>query len=154
MTTEKDTAIEPWMEELWTWADKIELSEEDLPRDVNALIALEKLDLSGKAIIEILPESICNLKFLEELRLNSTSLKKLPKHIANLINLKVLSLSWTNIDALPKNVCDIVNIEELYIDSMSLKKLPKNFNNLVNLKTLNIGGNPELEIPPEHITEL
>lgn len=68
MTKLSNPAIEPWMEELWSWADKFELSEEEIPREVNVLLALTKLELPQKSITE-LPKSISNLSSLKILNL-------------------------------------------------------------------------------------
>ena len=60
------------MEELWAWADKFELSVEELPREVNALLALTELTLIEKYITEA-PESIGNLKNLKVLTISRES---------------------------------------------------------------------------------
>ncbi|MFZ2844095.1 leucine-rich repeat domain-containing protein [Psychrobacter sp.] len=56
----------PWMIELWAWADEFEISEADLPRNKNDLLAMTKLDISSNQITR-LPECIVNLKNLRYL---------------------------------------------------------------------------------------
>ncbi len=93
------------------WADKFGLSEEQLPRDANALSSLTELSLIEKSITKV-PQSIGNLK-----------------------NLKSLDLSYNcDMDALPESMDKLINLEELHLSAISLKKLPKNLTNLINLK--------------------
>ena len=40
-----NNAIEPWLTELWAWADKVAIPDEVLPRDHAALLALTDLSI-------------------------------------------------------------------------------------------------------------
>ena len=94
MTIKKDPAIKPWMEELWGWADKFELSEEQVPRDADALLTLTELKAMNKSITEV-PKSIGNLKNLKILNLDENyELKTLPESIDKLIGLEELHLNY------------------------------------------------------------
>ena len=57
MITKNTITIEPWMTELWAWADKFEISEEDLPRNREGLLTITDLDIRSNQLTE-LPESI------------------------------------------------------------------------------------------------
>ena len=57
---------EPWMTELWVWADKFDIYEEDLPRNRESLLAITDLDIRFKQLTE-LPESIGQLTRLRRL---------------------------------------------------------------------------------------
>lgn len=43
---------EPWMIELWEWADNFEISAEHLPRNAKELLAITDLDLRNKNLDE------------------------------------------------------------------------------------------------------
>lgn len=43
MTIKNDSTIKPWMEELWAWADKLELCDDTIPRNVKDLLAMTYL---------------------------------------------------------------------------------------------------------------
>ncbi|SNT69643.1 leucine-rich repeat domain-containing protein [Psychrobacter sp. LV10R520-6] len=79
-----DTATtEPWMTELWMWADKFEIPEKDLPRNKDDLLAIINLDISYKGLTE-LPDSIGQLSNLESLNISGNQLITLPECIVRL----------------------------------------------------------------------
>ncbi|WP_313597624.1 hypothetical protein [Psychrobacter sanguinis] len=57
MITKNTITIEPWMTELWAWADKFEISEESLPRHRESLLTITDLDIRSNQLTE-LPESM------------------------------------------------------------------------------------------------
>ncbi|WP_201555536.1 leucine-rich repeat domain-containing protein [Psychrobacter sp. 72-O-c] len=89
MTTNNTLTIEPWMTELWAWADKFDISEEKLPRNQDDLLATTDLDISCKGLIE-LPDSIGQLSNLESLNISGNQLTTLPECIVRLEKLVCL----------------------------------------------------------------
>ena len=82
-----NTTIEPWMTELWAWADKFEISEEDLPRNREGLLTLTNLDIRSNQLTE-LSESIGQLIKLRRLVVSNNQIDRLPDSIGKLINLE------------------------------------------------------------------
>jgi len=153
MTIKKDPTIKPWMEELWAWADKFELSEEELPRDIDALLALTELNLIEKNITK-LPESIGNLKNLKILNLSGNyELKSVPDSIDNLIHLEELHLDYIPLKNLPKNLDNLINLKVLNLNGNELKVFPESISQIKSLKILSLGSN-KLKTLPESISEL
>ncbi len=52
-----NTDVQPWMTELWAWADKFKIHEEVLPRDHANLLVLTDLSIDFSQLTK-LPESI------------------------------------------------------------------------------------------------
>lgn len=67
---------------------------------------LKELRLGGNQIAQ-LPDSICNIKSLEILTLWDNPLKELPLKLGELVNLKGLDISFTEIKYLPKSIINI-----------------------------------------------
>ncbi len=178
----------------------------ELPRTIGKLKSLRRLDLSGCKSLEYIPEEIGELENLEILDLGEydkdlTSIAKgafsisswnevrklgrkaftLPENIGNLINLRILNLSfWKNLKYLPDNlgildaleslnmsfcdsivelprsICDLKSIKEINLKAcISLKRLPKNIGNLKNTLTrLDLNGCKQLNSIPESIKYL
>jgi hypothetical protein len=53
MTVNSTSSIEPWMMELWAWADKFEILKEDLPRNKEGLLAITDLDIRSNQLTEL-----------------------------------------------------------------------------------------------------
>lgn len=178
----------------------------ELPRSIGKLKSLKKLNLCGCKSLEYIPEEIGDLVSLEMLDLGEydkdlTSIARgaftisswneirklgrnaftLPENIGNLINLKILNLSfWKNLKylpdslgnlnaleslnmsfcdsivELPRSICDLKSIKEINLKAcISLRKLPKNIGNLKNTLTrLDLNGCKHLESIPESIKYL
>lgn len=80
-----------WLDEIWAWADEFGLSNEQVPRDKERLLALTRLDVASKGLT-YLPESIGRLGSLQTLVVRDNQLTHLPKSIGELKNLQKLDI--------------------------------------------------------------
>jgi len=87
-------------------------------------------------------ELISNFKFLRVLSLSSChNIKEVPDGIGNLIHLRSLDLSNTDIETLPDSMCLLCNLLVLKLNScLYLKELPMTFHELTNLRCLELMG--------------
>ena len=79
---------EKWMKEIWDWADKNQIDESVIPRESKELIKLKILHIIDNSDLKEVPESIGNLKSLEDFTLKGTNIIKLPESIGQLSKLK------------------------------------------------------------------
>ncbi|KAF2294300.1 hypothetical protein GH714_009025 [Hevea brasiliensis] len=101
---------------------------QELPENLGNLESLEELFLCGSAIKEI-PDSICNLKNLVELSVETcANLLGLPANLGNLESLERLIADGTGIKELPESICNLKNLTELSVNECAyLQSLPENF---------------------------
>ncbi|KAF6138798.1 hypothetical protein GIB67_025960, partial [Kingdonia uniflora] len=137
---------------------------ETLPNEVGSLIHLRYLDLSKTKLVE-LPESVCNLRNLQTLKLTSCkNLRRLPEGLRKLVNLRHLELLYTAaLECLPKGIEELRCLQTLSMFVMSeegcqLREL-SNLNNLCGSLTItNIRGGGSKESKnlksKEHIRKL
>jgi len=105
---------EPWMTELWEWADNFEISAEHLPRNAEELLAITDLDLRNKNLTE-LPESIGQLTELRRLMVSDNQLEKLPDSISQLCNLKYLDIVDNPLTTLPESIVQLKKLDYVAI---------------------------------------
>jgi len=94
-----------------------------------------------------LPETIGNLKSLQELYLHENKLTSLPETIGNLTSLKELWLYENKLTSLPETIGNLTNLKELYLWSNNLTSLPETLWQLTGLKVLGLGGNNLTSLP-------
>lgn len=102
-------------------------------------ISLPSNNLSG-----VLPESIGNFSWLEELDLNRNNLEgAIPESIGNLTNLQTLELQLNDLDgSLPTTIGGLTSLIKLNIsDNWLTGSIPLEIGNLTNLEYLNLGRN-------------
>ncbi|CAK8565011.1 unnamed protein product [Lathyrus sativus] len=99
---------------------------------------LRVLSLSKYRNIATLPVTIGNLVQLRYLNLSHTYIASLPDTICNLYYLQTLILSCcSKLTELPEHVGKLINLRHLYIDMTSIIEMPKQIAELENLQTLN-----------------
>ena len=97
--------------------------------------------------IEILPETIGNLKNLTRLFVDSNKLTHIPESIGDLFFLKVLYLNDNYLDSLPENFENLKNLTDLFLNNNNFNEIPEVLKELTNLSYLDISGNQISEIP-------
>ncbi|XBW34997.1 hypothetical protein QEN19_000562 [Hanseniaspora menglaensis] len=110
-------------------------------RDVDVNQLWHVLDLSNIAL-SVVSDKLMNFEFLNRLYLNGTGIKKLPKSIKKLVNLKVLDLSNNQLTELPSEIGFLHNLKYLYIFDNHIKTFPWEFGFLISLQFLGFEGNP------------
>ena len=99
-------------------------------------------------LIEILPDSICNLIHLEELIMDSNRLEYLPNKISELRKLKKISVSNNKLVFIPATITNLVDsLEYLYLHKNKITFLCLDLGLLKNLKQLYIHSNYFYKIP-------
>ncbi|MHA2171745.1 MAG: leucine-rich repeat domain-containing protein, partial [Candidatus Kariarchaeaceae archaeon] len=121
---------------------------------------LELLVLSSNDIVE-LPQGICELAKLEELRLSSNqrrlrqSLTRLPDNIGKLSNLKSLSLYNNDLSVLPESFSNLSNLEYLNLEANFNLNWPiEYFCSFKKIKTLSLQQTKCIEKLPNCILSL
>jgi len=111
MKASNTVATQPWMTELWVWADKFKISEEVLPRNQASLLALTDLSIDCSQLTN-LPEGIGFLHNLTHLTLKCEALERLPESIGQLSQLERLTITSHKIQPFPDG---LVNLKKLRI---------------------------------------
>lgn len=106
MTTSNTIATQPWMTELWVWADRFKIPKEVLPRDHAALLALTDLSIDCNQLTN-LPEGIGYLYNLTNLTLNCDTLERLPESIGQLSQLERLTITSHKIQHFPDSLFNL-----------------------------------------------
>ncbi len=105
----------------------------------------------GGYIIKKIPKEIVFLINLKRLNLSACMLEKIPKEICSLIDLKYLDLSYNLIKEIPKELCSLINLKYLNLSYNLIEEI-SSMSTLVNLKLLRINNNPIKSISLEIYT--
>ncbi|GAU23579.1 hypothetical protein TSUD_385670 [Trifolium subterraneum] len=99
---------------------------------------------------------LSNLKCLRVLSFRGfPNLDAMPDSIGELIHLRFLDLSVTNIKTLPESLCNLYNLQTLkLVCCYKLTRLPNDMQNLVNLRHLVFSSLCELEEMPNKMSKL
>ncbi|KAL7164052.1 hypothetical protein ACSBR2_040041 [Camellia fascicularis] len=123
-----------------------------LPREIGSLSSLTHLDLKGNNL-GTLPDSICNLIFLQNLDVAGCNISHLPSEMRRLISLTHLDLKGNNLGTLPGSICNLTCLERLFMESCNVSHLPCEIGRLVSLTHLDLNGN-NLGTLPDSICNL
>ncbi|WP_207681591.1 COR domain-containing protein [Desulfonema magnum] len=111
-----------------------------------------ELDLSKRGIKK-LPKKITRLTNLKILDLSYNELTEVPGEIAQLKNLRILDLSYNKLTQVPREIARLRNLTQISLSNNKLKALPEEFAQLGNLTFLNLSFNQLAKVPKE-ITQL
>ncbi|KAM3750137.1 hypothetical protein ACB098_04G014600 [Castanea mollissima] len=82
--------------------------------------------------------SLSDFKCLRVLKL-SGKITELSNSIGCLVHLRLLHISWADIEALPNSITELYNLQTLRLEyCYDLKELPKDLKNLVNLRHMHV----------------
>lgn len=115
-STTAQIKLESWMNQLWDWADKYQISLDSIPRNATKLVELDSLTIETDQITT-LPEAVCNLVNLKQLQLECCNLKGLPCSIDQLQSLDYMEVNSDKITDLQ------AELPETFIESFRNKKL-------------------------------
>ena len=124
-----------------------------LPRSVGQLTSLKVLRLYGaldgrevgldsgrSAKSRPLPDTLADLRNLEELDLGRNGIRAVPPQVASLRRLKKLSLDYNEIRDVPAFVGELKNLEELSLNANGGARLPQSLAGVKGLKVF-MGNN-------------
>ena len=124
---------ESWIKRIWEWADKFEISEDDIPRNRSSLLALTEIVIDNFDLSE-LARGIGQLTNLTHLGIMwNNELTELPDSIGQLTNLTELDIHHNELTKLPDSIGQLANLTELHISENRLTKLPDSIGQLTNL---------------------
>ena len=122
-----------------------------IPEQIGELKYLEELNLTHNFFRE-LPESIGSFESLKKLDLFFNRIEKLPESIGMLKSLKYLDLSDNKLQILPESIGSLESLEELNLYGNNIVKLPESIGRLRSLKNLNVESNKLQELPESLFT--
>ncbi len=118
-----------------------------IPESIGLLKQLRVIDVA-RTRIKALPDSICELSNLEELRINGNRITALPESIGLLKQLRVINMVSNCIERLPDSIGELSNLKELRCTANRLTTLPSSLLNLQHhLKLLLVSFNNFHSLP-------
>jgi hypothetical protein len=117
---------------------------EVLPDAIAELGFLEVLDLHETGLLT-LPESLGDLLALRELRVPGNALEELPDGLRRLVTLRSLVVSANRLAVLPETIGELAALEELHAARNPLASLPAGLGALERLRVLDVSALPERE---------
>ena len=125
-----------------------------LPDDIDRLnnTDITSLNLSNNQLT-FLPDSIGNLRKLEELHVSGNQLVQLPETIGNLFHLDFLAFDRNQIVSIPERIGDLTHLKILFMNNNQIVSIPESISNLQFLEKINSEHN-RLGSLPERIGDL
>lgn len=117
-----------------------------IPEEIYLLQKLKNFYSDGPKIVR-LPSSLKNMPNLDGLCLMKAGLKKVPKVVAEMTQLRMLQLTDNSIEEFPVDFKNVGRLQTLHLSQNKLHSLPKEMVNIRTLKHLNLKGNNFTEIP-------
>ncbi len=111
-----------------------------------AKIPLIELDLSGLRL-KTLPEWVCSLHQLQQLRADHNSFDKLPESLCRLTRLKTLYVNHNKLSKLPLLIGHLRQLEILQFKNNQLSTLPNSLGKLQQLEQLDLQANKLNSLP-------
>jgi len=112
----------------------------ELPKDFEKLISLQKLYLRSHFHKIQLPSSIIHLPNLKEINFSYSKIKN-PEIVFNFRSLEILDLSYCELNEIPKTIKFLKNLKELDLTDTKLLEIPSEIIYCQNLEKLNLMWN-------------
>ncbi|XP_019189983.1 PREDICTED: putative disease resistance protein RGA1 [Ipomoea nil] len=97
---------------------------------------------------QLTPKMFNGLKCVRVLRLCGCKLQKLPKEIGDLLQLRYIDLSCSNIEELPDSICSLDNLQTLRLRRCEyFSRLPEGIGNLRHLSKIYLSWSKVEELP-------
>jgi len=110
------------------------------------IYGVEHVNIDGWGLKKI-PKKVFELKNLKSLSLEFNRITEIPKDISKLISLKYLYLGYNQINELPESIGNLNSLKGLNIIHNNLSTLPRTIRNLKNLKYIYVRGTKIKKIP-------
>lgn len=123
----------------------------ELPLELGYFNNLEKLELDGNDLSIANLNKLADLQNLRELSLQECNLSVFPKSILRLRNLEILSVYNNHLKSIPDELYELVSLKELTIGNNPLKHLSPKISNLSNLVSLETSATDIRKYPDEMI---
>ncbi|KAH9725885.1 ADP-ribosyl cyclase/cyclic ADP-ribose hydrolase [Citrus sinensis] len=121
---------------------------ESLPSSLCMFKSLTSLEIIDCKKLERLPDELGNLEALEELRVEGTGIREVPKSLAQLALSKLKLKKCSSFESLPSRLYVSKSLTSLeIIDCKNFMRLPDEIGNLEYLKVLTIKGTAIREVP-------
>lgn len=147
ISAREDALHGDWFARLTAWADANHIDADTLPRDRDALLALDLLKLNRSGISE-LPAEIGALRNLQILDLSDNNLRQLPAEIGALSQLQWLWLNNNQLSKLPPSIGELRQLQRLEMAQNQLTALPAEMRQLQQLQILDLSDNQLTALPP------
>jgi len=119
-----------------------------VPDSIGDMKSLEQVDLSMNRLTEF-PSCLLPLTHLTSILLSSNEIPAIPDGIGNLTNLNKLEMRNNKLEALPDTMGALVKLQFLILEGNSLKALPESLTKLTLLRDLNVRSNKLKTLPRE-----
>ncbi|NEO21732.1 MULTISPECIES: COR domain-containing protein [unclassified Moorena] len=132
------------------------MSEDSIPKRFRKKIQqareknLEILNLSNfYCLLKLtnIPEEVFEIKPIKVLNLSYNEINNIPESLGNLSNLNRLDLADNQLTNLPESLGNLSNLTELNLGNNQLTNLPESLGNLSNLTSLTLGNNQLTNLP-------
>lgn len=112
------------------------------------------LSMQNEYSLKEFPNEILDFQELRILSITESNINNIPNDISRLKYLKILAIDGCrNITVLPDSIGCLINLEELWLEFCSIENIPNSIGNLKSLKQLNLEDN-RFKILPESIGKL
>lgn len=131
----------------------LDISANDLdtfPKEVCKLERLNALDISSYNSFTSIPDCLCSIKSLRELRAHFNAIEVLPDRLGELKNLEKLILGKNKIKELPQSIYTLDKLQELDLFGNRIQEVDlKLLSQIKGLNTIFLSQNPIKDFPSE-----